>query len=71
MADTGQGIAADELPRIFEEFTRTSATPTGGEQSTGLGLAIVRRLVEAQHGRVSVTSAPGTGSTFSFWLPAA
>jgi len=63
--DSGQGIAAEDLPRIFDPFFTTKA---GG---TGLGLAIVHRVVEAHGGRIAVRSEPGRGSTFSVALPLA
>ncbi len=68
--DTGEGIAADQLPRVFERFYRGDETgdPAGG---AGLGLATVRELVEAMGGDVSAESAPGQGSRFSFRLPVA
>jgi PAS domain S-box-containing protein len=68
VADTGIGIPADRLDRIFNEFTQASddtATRFGG---TGLGLAISRKLLALYGSRVDVTSAPGEGSTFSFSL---
>jgi len=71
VADTGPGIAAEDLPHIFDRFYRTDrarARETGG---SGLGLAIVQRLVEAQNGQVSVSSTPGKGTTFRIQLPAA
>jgi signal transduction histidine kinase len=68
VVDTGPGIAADDLERIFEEFQQTEA---GIEQreGTGLGLALSKRLVELHGGRIWVESKPGTGSTFVFTLP--
>jgi signal transduction histidine kinase len=69
VADTGSGIAAEHLPRVFERFYRADparARETGG---AGLGLSIVKQLVEAQGGRVFVESEPGRGSTFGFTLP--
>jgi signal transduction histidine kinase len=69
VADCGPGIAADELPRLFDRFSRlarTSAVP-----GTGVGLFIARSLAEAQGGRLEVTSVEGEGSTFSLVLPAA
>lgn len=69
VADEGQGIADTELPKVFQEFGRTSARPTAGESSTGLGLAIVKRMVEMHGGRVAVKSSYGSGSRFSFTLP--
>jgi signal transduction histidine kinase len=67
--DSGAGIPADELPRIFERFYRVDisrARTTGG---AGLGLSIVRQLVAAHGGRVWAESEAGVGSTFSFTLP--
>jgi signal transduction histidine kinase len=69
VSDQGQGIPADELPKVFADFGRTSVRPTAGEKSTGLGLAIVKRMVEAHQGRIQVQSQVGQGSTFTFTLP--
>ena len=70
VADTGPGIAAEDLERIFEEFQQSEA---GLEQNegTGLGLALSKRLVELHGGRIWVESELGRGSTFVFTLPAA
>jgi two-component system, OmpR family, sensor kinase len=70
-ADEGQGIAADELGKLFQPFSSTRTRSTAGEKSTGLGLAIVRRIVEAHGGRIRVESELGRGSTFYVSLPAA
>jgi len=67
--DQGQGIPAEELPKMFTDFGRTSVRPTAGEKSTGLGLAIVKRIVEAHGGRVWVESQVAVGSTFWISLP--
>jgi signal transduction histidine kinase len=67
--DTGQGIAPEHLPRIFDRFYRADpsrARETGG---SGLGLAIVKSVVQAHHGRVWAESEPGIGSTFTLSLP--
>jgi hypothetical protein len=69
--DQGPGITAEDRGRLFQEFERLSARPTGGEKSVGLGLAIARRVLEAHGGRIGVDSAPERGSTFWFTLPAA
>lgn len=67
VADTGLGIAEDDIPHIFERFYRApSARAAGG---TGLGLAIARWIAEAHHGRIDVVSEPGKGSTFTVRLP--
>jgi two-component system phosphate regulon sensor histidine kinase PhoR len=71
VADTGEGIPASELPRVFERFYRVDkarARQTGG---TGLGLAIVRHVAEAHGGTVRVDSELGQGSTFTVALPVA
>jgi signal transduction histidine kinase len=69
VADTGPGIAAEDLKRIFEEFQQTEAGLAQGE-GTGLGLALSKRLVELHGGRIWVDSELGRGSTFVFTLPA-
>jgi two-component system, OmpR family, phosphate regulon sensor histidine kinase PhoR len=68
VSDTGPGIPAQHLPRLFERFYRVDAGRSRELGGTGLGLAIVKHLVEAMGGIVSVTSTPGAGSTFSFTL---
>jgi signal transduction histidine kinase len=69
--DTGVGIAAEHLPRIFERFYRVDAGRSRELGGTGLGLAIVRHLVDAHGGRVEAASAPGRGTTISVFFPAA
>ena len=69
MQDEGPGIKPGERNRLFTEFAKLSARPTGGESSTGLGLAITRRIVEAHGGKIGVDSEPGHGATFWFTLP--
>lgn len=69
--DTGIGIAADELSRIFERFYKSDRARTRQRGGTGLGLAICRHIVQAHHGRIWVTSREGKGSTFTFTLPVA
>lgn len=68
--DQGPGIAPADREKLFTDFARLSARPTGGEKSTGLGLAITRRVVEAHGGIIDVVSTPGQGATFWVWLPA-
>jgi hypothetical protein len=65
--DTGTGIAAQDLPHIFDRYYRGGR---GGAGGAGLGLAIARRIVELHGGTLAVESAPGRGSTFSFALAA-
>jgi len=67
VADTGSGIATDDLPRIFERFWRGTRCRGGA----GLGLSITRAIVEAHGGRAWAESAPGQGATLSFTLPLA
>ena len=67
VADTGPGIAPEELEMIFEEFKQ--ATDGKRAEGTGLGLPLSRKLVELHGGRLWVESAAGNGSTFRFTLP--
>ncbi len=67
--DEGLGIPENEQYKLFHEFGKTSARPTENENSTGLGLSIAKRIVENHQGKIQVSSKPGVGSTFSFWLP--
>ena len=66
--DTGIGIAADEMSRLFQEFAQLPNSRQA-EQGTGLGLALTRHIVEAQGGSVAVRSELGRGSVFSAILP--
>ena len=70
VADTGEGIPADDLQNIFERFYRVDRSRTRATGGSGLGLTIARRLVEAHGGEITVTSDIGKGSTFTFTLPA-
>lgn len=69
VSDTGVGIAAHDIPRLFIEFQQLDATKSKRYQGTGLGLALTKRIVEAQGGRVGVESECGRGSTFFAVLP--
>ena len=71
VVDTGVGIAATDLERIFDEFEQVNAGPRGDsmQRGTGLGLAISRRLARLLGGEVGVESTAGQGSTFTIWLP--
>ena len=71
VTDTGCGIPAAELPRIFERFYRSDKSRERVHGHSGLGLAIVREIVEAHGGMVTVDSALGQGSTFRFTVPEA
>ena len=77
IADTGKGIAPEDLPHIFERFWRAdparARSRIGDEErlagGTGLGLSVTQSLVEAQGGRIRVESTPGQGTVFRFTLP--
>src|SRR5919198_2202790 len=68
--DTGEGIAPEHLPRIFERFYRVDRARSREMGGTGLGLAIVKHLARAHGGEATVSSAPGEGSAFTIELPA-
>ena len=61
--DNGCGIEQDQLDQIFQAFHTTK------QEGTGLGLSLSKRIIEAHHGTLTVTSAPGEGSTFTVFLP--
>lgn len=69
--DSGLGIAADDLPRLFTHFGRVLTPENSHIGGTGLGLHLSRELARAQFGDVEVASEPGLGSTFTLWLPLA
>lgn len=71
VADTGVGIAADDLPLLFDKYEQARHRATRGEKGTGLGLYITKQLVELHGGEIHVESEVGCGSTFSFTLPVA
>jgi signal transduction histidine kinase len=67
--DQGPGIPEGERDRLFQDFSRLSAQPTGGEKSTGLGLAICRKIVEAHRGSITAENLPTRGCEFRVLLP--
>jgi signal transduction histidine kinase len=69
VSDTGVGIAADELPRLFERFHRVANARSRTHEGTGIGLALVQELVRRHHGAVEVESREGEGSTFTVRIP--
>lgn len=71
VSDNGQGIAAEDLPHIFDRFYRADKARTRADGGAGLGLSIVQWVVEAHWGEIIVESQPGHGSTFRIRLPLA
>ncbi len=69
VSDTGVGIPAPELPRVFERFHRVDGQPGRTQEGTGIGLALVHELARLHGGRVTVESAPGKGSKFTVAIP--
>jgi two-component system, OmpR family, sensor kinase len=69
VSDTGEGIPAEDLPRLFDRFYRADRARSRGTGGAGLGLAIVKWIAEAHSGSVTARSAPGQGSTFILKLP--
>jgi signal transduction histidine kinase len=69
VADTGQGIPAEQLPRIFERFYRGDRSRNRATGGSGLGLAIARGIIEAHGGRIWVESSIGQGTVITFTLP--
>lgn len=67
--DTGIGIAAADLPHLFDDFWQADNSTARRHEGTGLGLALTRRLVELHGGRIAVISEPGQGSRFEVTLP--
>jgi PAS domain S-box-containing protein len=71
VTDTGRGIAAEQLARVFEPFVQVDQRLTRTDEGTGLGLAISRDLARGMGGDLTARSTPGAGSTFTLTLPAA
>jgi len=67
--DSGEGISANDLPHVFDRFYRGEKSRNQATGGSGLGLAIAKGIIEAHGGKISVESAPGQGTNFSFWLP--
>ncbi|WP_433299262.1 sensor histidine kinase [Actinoplanes sp. CA-030573] len=70
ISDTRMGIAEEELPHVFDRFYRCASADVMAAQGPGLGLAIVKSIIEAHHGSIHLTSAPGVGTTVRLTLPA-
>jgi signal transduction histidine kinase/FixJ family two-component response regulator len=71
VSDTGTGIAAEHLPRLFDRFYRPADTGGRTAEGSGIGLALVRSLVEMHHGTIDVDSTPGQGTAVQVSLPVA
>jgi signal transduction histidine kinase len=70
--DSGSGISADKLPRIFDRFYSTKAGPDeSGKGGTGLGLAFCKDVIESHQARIRVESSVGVGTAFTLKFPAA
>ena len=69
VADTGLGIATDDIPKLFQRFYRVDKSRSDRIESNGLGLAIAHRILQLHDSTISVESMPGKGSCFSFDLP--
>ena len=69
VSDTGTGISARELPRLFERFHRIEGARSRSHEGTGIGLALVHELVRIHGGRIEVASEEGVGTTFSIKIP--
>ena len=67
--DTGIGIPADQLDKIFDRFYQVDSSQTREHEGSGLGMALAKELVELHHGTISVESLEGKGATFTVRLP--
>jgi two-component system, OmpR family, phosphate regulon sensor histidine kinase PhoR len=70
VTDTGEGIAAEHIPRLTERFYRVDRSRSRETGGTGLGLAIVKHVLTRHDARLDIQSIPGKGSTFSAFFPA-
>lgn len=69
LADTGMGIAPDDMPHLFDRFYRGKSVSQGNIPGTGLGLSIVKQIIDLHQGAIAVTSELGKGATFTVYLP--
>jgi signal transduction histidine kinase len=70
VSDSGIGIAPQDMPKLFQEFSQVDSSPSRQAQGTGLGLALCKKFVEMHGGTIGADSVPGRGSSFWFILPA-
>ncbi|MCD6413193.1 MAG: HAMP domain-containing protein [Elusimicrobia bacterium] len=68
VSDTGRGIPADEIDKVFEKYHQVAGTASK-KTGTGLGLTVCKYIIESHHGKIWAESTFGKGSTFSFWIP--
>ncbi len=71
VADTGIGIASENIPNLFDRFYRVDKARSRDAGGSGLGLAIAKSVVDLHGGKITIDSQPGKGSTFTVWLPLA
>src|SRR6185503_8328603 len=69
IADTGEGLAAEDVPHIFEQFYRGDRSRSRRQGGTGLGLSIVQAIIQAHQGKIEVSTQPGRGTRFDILLP--
>jgi signal transduction histidine kinase len=69
VADSGIGIAPEDMPKLFQEFSQVESSASRQAQGSGLGLALSKRFVELHGGTIGAESIPGRGSSFWFMLP--
>ncbi len=69
VSDSGIGIPAEDIPKVFDEFFRGSNVPRDYKSGTGLGLSIVQQIVKNHNGKITVESEEGVWTKFTVWLP--
>lgn len=69
IADTGIGIAAEDIPRVMQDWGQAQSEKSRSGEGTGLGLPLSRRLMELHGGTLNLESRPGAGTTVSLWFP--